>query len=75
MFREIVINADPNETRIAVLETADSDETVLEVSPGTLEFTARRIFDADRTRERVDLGGWIAVSKDAAPIFPERPCD
>jgi hypothetical protein len=43
------------------LRTRDHAEQYVDVPPGVLEFTARRLFEAEETGERVDLGGWIAV--------------
>lgn len=48
-------------TRVASLSSPGSDEEVIEVAAGRLEFTARVMFDAEATGEDVDLGGWIAV--------------
>jgi len=48
---------------IARLETQDRAEQVLTVSAGLLQFAAARIFDADDTGERMDIGGWIGIER------------
>jgi GT2 family glycosyltransferase len=50
-----------NGRRVALLETFDRQERVIEVSGGLLAFVSRRIFDADKTGERMDIGGWIRI--------------
>jgi hypothetical protein len=52
-----------NDHRITSLETLDSQECVLEVPAGRLTFLAKRIFEAEDTGEKTDLGGWIAVER------------
>jgi len=52
-----------NDHRITSLETLDSQECVLEVPAGRLTFLAKRIFEAENTGEKMDLGGWIAVER------------
>lgn len=44
---------------LATLQTNKRQETELEFPGGRLELVARRIFDADETRERIDIGGWF----------------
>ena len=56
---DICLDGEP----VVTLETPDQSEQVIEVAGGTLEFVARRVFDADETGERVDIGGWIAVER------------
>jgi len=56
-----------NGRELAVLSTFGTDEITLEVSAGRLEFTARHIFDADKTGEPADYGGWIAIQPATAP--------
>ena len=46
---------------VTTLSTHNYDEMTVDVSPGTLEFRSRHIFDADDTGESADYGGWIAV--------------
>ncbi|MBI5092263.1 MAG: glycosyltransferase family 2 protein [Candidatus Hydrogenedentes bacterium] len=48
---------------VATLATRDADTVLLDVEAGTLEFRADRIFDAELTGERVDIGGWIRVEE------------
>ena len=52
-----------NSKPLDVLQTLTRDERLLETPPGVLEFVARRVFDADATGERSDLGGWLAVEQ------------
>lgn len=47
--------------RLAVLETVGRDETVIETAPGPVEFVSARIFEAEETGERIDIGGWIGL--------------
>ena len=46
---------------LAVLETLGCEEAVVEVSPGVVEFVASRVFEAEQTGERMDIGGWVGV--------------
>jgi GT2 family glycosyltransferase len=52
-----------NSLRVTSLETLDCQECVLEVPDGTLTFQAKRIFEAEKTGENVDLGGWIGIDR------------
>ena len=52
-----------NGLRVTSLETLDGQECVLEVPDGKLTFQAKRIFEAEKTGEKVDLGGWIGVDR------------
>jgi hypothetical protein len=56
---DVSLNGQP----VALLETPDSPQTVLDVPPGVLEFKARRVFEAEETGELVDVGGWIALER------------
>jgi len=49
---------------IDVLTTLDAGHATIPVTPGTVEFAAVKIFDADATGEKFDLGGWLAISDD-----------
>lgn len=55
-----------NGRELAVLSTSGMDELLLEVSAGRLEFTAKHIFDADKTGESADYGGWIAIQPETS---------
>jgi GT2 family glycosyltransferase len=46
---------------LGVLSTRDAESVQYETAGGELCFEARRIFPAETTGERVDLGGWIGV--------------
>ncbi len=46
---------------VAVLSTLGAESTLLESSGGRLTFEAQVLFDAERTGELADLGGWICV--------------
>ena len=52
-----------NGLRVTSLETLDCQECVLEVPDGKLTLQAKRIFEAEKTGEKVDLGGWIGVDR------------
>lgn len=53
-----------NGTVIDVLSTLDAAQTAIPVAPGTVEFAAAKIYDAEATGERFDIGGWLAISDD-----------
>jgi hypothetical protein len=56
-----------NGSRLAVLETKGSGEAVIETARGRVEFVSARIFEAEETGERIDVGGWLSVDRaDAA---------
>jgi GT2 family glycosyltransferase len=57
------VSVTQNDREIAVLCTLDQASTVLRVEPGSVHFTAKRIFDADDSGERIDIGGWLAVEE------------
>ena len=57
------INVFSNGLRVTSLETLDCQECVLEVPDGKLTFQAKRIFEAEKTGEKMDLGGWIGVDR------------
>lgn len=44
---------------IVSLSTDDTAEVVIETPAATLEFVAQRFFEAERTGEAMDIGGWI----------------
>ncbi|MCX5769584.1 MAG: hypothetical protein NTZ09_04845, partial [Candidatus Hydrogenedentes bacterium] len=48
-------------SRLAVLETGGRGEVVVETAPGPVEFVSSRIFEAEETGERIDIGGWIGL--------------
>ncbi|MCH7959534.1 MAG: glycosyltransferase family 2 protein [Candidatus Hydrogenedentes bacterium] len=49
--------------RIDTLTATGREETVYDLSQGTVEFVAKRIFSAEETGEAVDLGGWIGLER------------
>lgn len=46
---------------VGELRTVEESQSVLTVEPGPIEFHAQRIFDADDTGKRIDIGGWLRV--------------
>lgn len=52
-----------NDRRLGVLSTGDRAEAVFEVEAGRIEFRSHRVFDAEATGERFDIGGWIALNQ------------
>lgn len=48
---------------IARFGTQRVDSLTVDVPPGELEFVANRIFWAEETGESIDVGGWIAVTR------------
>jgi hypothetical protein len=46
---------------LAELKTGDMGEVTLQAPGGRVEFVSHRVFEAEETGERVDLGGWIAL--------------
>ena len=52
---------------IGELRTRDTGQSELRVTPGVVEFHAQRIFDADDTGERIDIGGWLRVDAHESP--------
>lgn len=54
---EVLQNGRP----LAMLETTDGGETVVEAQPGGVEFVSHRIFEAEDTGERFDIGGWVGI--------------
>ena len=48
-------------SRLAALETVGRDEAVIQTAPGPVEFVSARIFEAEETGERIDIGGWIGL--------------
>lgn len=48
---------------LASLETARRQEHVLDVAGGTLTLVAKRIFEAEQTGAKVDLGGWVRIDR------------
>jgi hypothetical protein len=56
---DVSLNGQP----VALLETPDSPQIVLDVPSGVLELKARRIFEAEETGELVDMGGWITIER------------
>ena len=49
--------------RIDTLTATGREETVYDLSQGTVEFIAKRIFNVEETGEAVDLGGWIGLEQ------------
>ena len=58
---EIAVASEGGEERI--LRTQDIAEDEWDAPPGRLTFTARRIFEAEATGERMDLGGWVHLDE------------
>lgn len=52
-----------NGVAVASLKSRDRDATVIEVSPGRIEFISKRIFYAEDTGEAADFGGWVGVEE------------
>lgn len=51
-----------NDRTIATLTSSGAPQSErFAVESGTLEFIAHRLFDAEATMERFDIGGWIAI--------------
>ncbi|MDX9974323.1 MAG: glycosyltransferase family 2 protein [FCB group bacterium] len=44
---------------IATLSTLEKETLTLDVPPGRIDFEALKIFDAEDTGERIDIGGWL----------------
>ena len=65
-YVEVCLDGQP----IVELRTRGVEETVLETSGGRLELTSMRIFEAEETGEKIDVGGWIGLEPD-----PLRPGD
>ena len=51
------IQVSRNGTEVALLTTSGREELALDLPAGNLEFHARRIFQAEDTGEKVDIGG------------------
>ena len=52
-----------NGSRLAVLETESRGEALIETAPGRVEFVSSRIFEAEQTGERIDIGGWVGLDQ------------
>ena len=63
---EIMVTSEGNV--LAVLETTDREVLELKAPAGPIEFRASRVFYAEQTGEKIDLGGWVGLeSLDAVP--------
>ncbi len=60
-FGETSIEVRVSGQPVCDLRTMDFAETEVEVPPGRVEFVARRVYEAEETGERVDIGGWVTV--------------
>ena len=60
---QVCIEVLSNGHHVASLETLDRQECLVEVAAGRLTFTAKRIFEAEKTGANVDLGGWVRIDR------------
>jgi hypothetical protein len=58
---------------LAELKTRSLAEVEIETLPGTLEFSAEPLFEAEDTGEQIDIGGWLAIEPRSVSVAHALP--